>query len=57
MILLLLQGESLTSRFCEELFHVTRDTEVRDFKFLMELGLAKKEGRGRSVRYVWIVGL
>jgi len=57
MILLLLQGESLTSRFCEERFHVTRDTAVRDFKFLMELGLAKKEGRGRSVRYVWIVGL
>ena len=57
MVLLLLKGESLTSRFCEERFHVTRDTAVRDFKFLMELGLAKKEGRGRSVRYVWIVGL
>lgn len=54
MILLLLQGETLTSRLCEERFRVTRDTAVRDFKFLVELGLAKKEGKGRSVRYVWV---
>jgi len=54
MLLLLVQGESLTSRLCEEQFHVTRDTAVRDFKILVELGLAKKEGKGRSVRYIWV---
>jgi Fic family protein len=53
MVLLLVQGEILTSRACEERFHVTRDTAVRDFKILVELGLAKKEGKGRSVQYVW----
>ena len=54
MILLLMQGETLTSRLCEEHFHITRDTAARDFKLLLELGLAKKEGKGRSVRYVWL---
>jgi ATP-dependent DNA helicase RecG len=53
MMLLLVQGEALTSRLCEERLHVSRDTAVRDFKLLVELGLAKKEGKGRSVRYVW----
>ena len=54
MILLLMQGETLTSRLCEGRFHITRDTAARDFKLLLELGLAKKEGKGRSVRYVWL---
>jgi len=53
MILLLMQGEALTSRLCEEQFHVTRDTAVRDFRLLVEFGLAKKREKGRSVRYVW----
>jgi len=53
MVLLLAQGESLTSRLCEEQFHITRDTSVRDFKLLVELGLARREGQGRSARYVW----
>jgi ATP-dependent DNA helicase RecG len=53
MMLLLVQGEALTSRLCEERLHVSRDTAVRDFKLLVELGLAKKEGKGRSVRYIW----
>jgi len=52
MISLLVQGETLTSRLCEEQFHVTRDTAVRDFRILVELGLAKREGKGRSVRYI-----
>ena len=54
MILLLMQGETLISRLCEGRFHITRDTAARDFKLLLELGLAKKEGKGRSVRYVWL---
>jgi len=52
MVSLLVQGEVLTSRMCEEKFGVTRDTASRDFSLLLELGLAKKEGQGRSTRYV-----
>jgi predicted HTH transcriptional regulator len=52
MVSLLVQGEVLTSRRCEEKFGVTRDTANRDFSLLLELGLAKKEGRGRSTRYL-----
>ena len=52
IVLLLVQGEQLTSRRCEETFGVTRDTTNRDFRLLVELGLAQKEGGGRSTRYV-----
>jgi hypothetical protein len=41
MILLLMKGETLTSRLCEEQFHITLDTAVRDFNLLVELGLAR----------------
>jgi ATP-dependent DNA helicase RecG len=53
MVLLLVQGDELTSRRCEEDFHVTRDTTARDFKLLIELGVARKQGKGRSTRYVY----
>lgn len=52
MVLLLVQGEELTSRRCEAEFAVTRDTANRDFGILIKLGLARKQGRGRSTRYV-----
>ncbi len=52
MVLLLVQGEELTSRRCEQEFSVTRDTANRDFDILIQLGLAKREGRGRSTRYI-----
>jgi predicted HTH transcriptional regulator len=52
MVLLLVQGEELTSRRCEAEFSVTRDTANRDFILLIKLGLARKEGQGRSTRYV-----
>lgn len=52
MVLLLVHGEELTSRRCEAEFAVTRDTVNRDLALLMQLGLAKKEGRGRSTHYV-----
>ena len=52
MVSILVRGEALTSRRCEEEFGVTRDTVNRDFDILMELGLAAKEGRGRSTRYI-----
>ena len=51
MLAILVQGEELTSRRCEFEFSVTRDTANRDFDLLLELGLAKKLGRGRSTRY------
>jgi ATP-dependent DNA helicase RecG len=53
MVMLLVQGGELTSRRCEEDFHVTRDTTARDFKVLIELGVARKQGKGRSTRYVY----
>jgi ATP-dependent DNA helicase RecG len=52
MMRLLVQGEDLTSRKCEEMFGVTRDTANRDFRVLMDIGLAIKEGKGRSTRYI-----
>ena len=52
MLLLLVQGEELTSRRCEAEFAITRDTANRDFSFLMKLGLVRKEGKGRSTRYM-----
>jgi len=53
MVALLVQGEKLTSRRCEDEFGVTRDTATRDFALLMDLGLAKRQGRGRSTSYVF----
>lgn len=52
MVLLLVQGEELTSRKCETLFEVTRDTANRDFRYLLELGLLMKVGQGRATHYV-----
>lgn len=52
MLLLLVQGEELTSRKCETLFSITRETANQDFSLLLEMGLLRKVGRGRSTRYV-----
>ena len=52
MLLLLIEGQELTSRGCEELFDVSRDTTSRDFKQLITLKLARRKGAGRSTRYV-----
>ncbi len=50
---MLIRGEELTSRLCEERFGVTRDTANRDFKGLMSLGIAEPRGGGRSRHYVY----
>jgi predicted HTH transcriptional regulator len=50
---LLVEGEELTSRRCEEQFGVTRETTSQDFKLLIQLGLAKRIGQGRSTRYLF----
>ena len=52
MLALLAAGEQLTSRRCEQEFGITRDTASRDFSLLMELGLAARQGRGRSTSYI-----
>ena len=52
MVALLVAGEKLTSRRCEQEFGITRDTAARDFGLLMELGLAMRQGRGRSTSSV-----
>ena len=52
MVSLLTAGEKLTSRRCEREFDITRDTAARDFGLLMRLGLATRQGRGRSTSYV-----
>jgi predicted HTH transcriptional regulator len=55
MVALLVAGEKLTSRRCEEEFGITRDTATRDFGLLMELGIAARKGSGRSTSYVLAV--
>lgn len=52
MMALLVQGEQLTSRRCEQEFGITRDTASRDFKHLMSLGLIEPRGKDRSRHYV-----
>jgi predicted HTH transcriptional regulator len=52
MVRSLLDGESLTSRWCVEEFRITRDTAARDLGELVEHGIAEKVGAGRSTRYV-----
>lgn len=52
MVGLLVAGEKLTSRRCEQEFGVARDTAARDYcSLLVELGLATRQGRGRSTSY------
>jgi len=49
---LLLQTQELTSRKCQELFGISSPTAAADFQTLIEAGIAKKVGKGRSTRYV-----
>jgi len=51
MLELLVPGDELTSRKCETMFSVRRDTANRDFSLLMDMGLLRKVGCGRSTRY------
>ena len=51
MVLMLIEGRELTSRFCQETFDVVKDTVNRDFKLLIKLKIAEKIGGGRSTRY------
>jgi len=53
MAAMLIRGEDLTSRVCEERFGVTRDTANRDFKMLIAVGIAEARGSGRARHYVY----
>lgn len=50
----LARGETLTSRECEALYGVTRDTTARDFAALVDAGVAARVGGGRSTHYVFV---
>lgn len=53
MARLLAGGHTLTSGKCQELYHISNVTAVRDLAFLVEMRLARQEGKGRSTRYVF----
>jgi ATP-dependent DNA helicase RecG len=47
-----LENGSVTSGWCRKRFNVAYQTVYRDLKELMDIGLLKQEGSGRSTRYV-----
>ena len=51
MLRLLVEGQELTSGFCQTTFAVVKDTVSRDFQLLLNLDLVEKLGGGRSTRY------
>jgi predicted HTH transcriptional regulator len=53
MAKLLAQGHPLTSGKCQTMFGVSNVTVVKDLTFLVEVGIAKQEGKGRSTRYIF----
>lgn len=50
---LLASGVTLTSRFCEEEFGVSRQTSSADFALLIKLEIAARIGSGRSTAYAF----
>lgn len=52
MVIMLAQGESLTSKVCQQKFKVSGPAIYADFKTLLHFGIAKPLGAGRSTRYV-----
>jgi predicted HTH transcriptional regulator len=53
MAKVLAKGHPLTSGKCQEMFRISNVTAVRDLAFLVEIGIAKQEGKGRSTRYIF----
>lgn len=52
MMMVLAQGETLTSKICQERFNVSAPMIAADFQRLMEEGLIERIGAGRATRYV-----
>jgi ATP-dependent DNA helicase RecG len=53
---LLASGKTLTSRFCEDTFGVSRQTSSADFALLIKLKIATRIGDGRSTAYAFYDG-
>jgi predicted HTH transcriptional regulator len=53
---LLASGETLTSRRCEKVFGVSRQTTSADFALLINLKIATRIGSGRSTAYALFGG-
>lgn len=49
----LASGETITNRGCQERLGISKVTATKDLSALVELGLAERIGRGRSVRYIY----
>ncbi len=52
MMAALVQGDILTSKLCQERFHVSAPVVAADFQKLIEEGLVERVGAGRATRYV-----
>ncbi len=52
MMMVLVQGDTLTSKICQERFNVSAPMIAADFQKLMEEGLIERIGAGRATRYV-----
>ena len=48
----LISGQELTSRECRKLYALSPQAVYKDFQKLIELGLARQTGSGRTTRYV-----
>jgi predicted HTH transcriptional regulator len=56
MAAMLTEGQFLSSKKCQELFGVTRETVNRDFEVLLKANIATRKGKGRSTVYVYNSG-
>jgi ATP-dependent DNA helicase RecG len=56
MVKMLANGEQLASKRCQELFAVSRPSLAKDFRRLVELGIAERQGQGRATRYILAAG-
>ena len=52
MVRRLTNGDELTSRECRKLYTLSAQAVYEDFQKLIELGIARQTGSGRSTRYV-----
>ena len=52
MLVLLLKGEKLTNRKCQEILFISAPTVAADFQALLKAGLIERRGRGRSISYI-----
>ena len=49
----LAKGDSVTNRNCQKHFRISKVTAMNDLGALVNVGIAERVGRGRSVRYLY----